>query len=754
MLRNVLKYAVPILALAVLPPSYIHAQDTAVPTSESPKGTQYHIGRKPKWTLDELHGYVVSITDQQYMFKAADVELLSARKGMEIEFSPNFSVTGKENLVELFEIILKQQGFVTEEVLGDKTNIKKVDRSVKTGPTKVIKDIAELDGRHSGLVTHVREIENTSPTSVANALKLLLDPTAETLLPLQGTNTLVITAYPQNVIRIENIIEIMDKKSEKVEVKSYTIGFADADQLAQNIRQVLENMSRLEESNAGGRNNNSRRVQATVIPDSRTNTLMVIGLPEHFPVVEDVMKELDVYVEPQGSQIKIIHIRNRKAEDVVETITGIYENKREIITEVNEGNENANAAPARPQRPSEAGGGGGSADQAAARPDVIPQLSFDRDTNTVIAVSAFESAFEELDRIIGVLDKRQPQVFIEVSILEVGRDSERQLGMELLNLAQASPGTVRGFAATSFGQSTIDTDNPTGGRSPLVVGDSLQSGLVAGIFKDSAEKIPLLLRAVKNNSDSKLIDMPSILVRNNQEEATFSSTEEVSTRNTDSTNTSTTTSFGGYEQAETTLIIRNPLITRKEQTDDSGEPRIDGNGNVMSDFTVQFEIDQTTERFTTESTDPALPPAKATRSVNTEVIIPDGATIVIGGVSSIREQKAIDSVPYVVDMVNKLPVLGSHVLGPVLDIFFERSVESKTRSTMYMFVTPHIIYDVNDLNSLSDRVLKEEDIDVIREKWGIIGGIEQDERDEKAEKRKIPTRRGFKTTSKRICPRA
>jgi hypothetical protein len=282
-----------------------------------------------------------------------------------------------------------------------------------------------------------------------------------------------------------------------------------------------------------------------------------------------------------------------------------------------------------------------------------------------------------------------------------------------------------------------------GGRTPLVgSAGSLQSGFVAGLFKDSADKIPILLRAIENNSDSTLVAVPQILATNNKE-AVFEIRSAIPTARTDTNNVATTTSFGGNEEAVTELKI-TPSISLTQRRDSHGKVIRDANNQIMTQNFIRLEIDQKITRFVGESTDPALPPSKLERNAKTEITIPDDATVVIGGFTSFNDSRAIDKVPYLVEMVKKIPLIGSHILGPILEPLLQRKTNTRERTTLYMFVTPHIIPDLEGLKTLKDRLIKEDDIENLKEQYNLITDFEKNRRQEEAEDKQKEFDRGKK----------
>jgi general secretion pathway protein D len=170
--------------------------------------------------------------------------------------------------------------------------------------------------------------------------------------------------------------------------------------------------------------------------------------------------------------------------------------------------------------------------------------------------------------------------------------------------------------------------------------------------------------------------MPSILTNDNEqaiikaldEEPTFSLNQG---QNTDST------TFSGYEEAGITLTI-SPSISA---------------GNYLK-LQVKIEVSNFDE-----SAD-SSPPPKSTRLVETAVTIPDGHTMVIGGV--IIDDKT--------EVEQKIPLLGDL---PLVGWLFRSTNQSNRKVNLYTFITPHIIGD--DFANLDDiSYQKKKEVEALR----------------------------------------
>lgn len=87
-----------------------------------------------------------------------------------------------------------------------------------------------------------------------------------------------------------------------------------------------------------------------------------------------------------------------------------------------------------------------------------------------------------------------------------------------------------------------------------------------------------------------------------------------------------------------------------------------------------------------------IPPPKVERSVETTVNVPDGDTMVIGGIVIDNRSEDTDQVPGLGD----LPIVGR---------LFRRDSDTQNRTALYFFVTPHILQDADfaDLAEISYR---------------------------------------------------
>ena len=96
-----------------------------------------------------------------------------------------------------------------------------------------------------------------------------------------------------------------------------------------------------------------------------------------------------------------------------------------------------------------------------------------------------------------------------------------------------------------------------------------------------------------------------------------------------------------------------------------------------------------------EQADPELPPARSTSTIQSEATVPDGSTIVVGGIQASSESESVDNVPLLGDI-------------PLVGLAFRNTVIRKQYITTYLFITTTIMKseDFGDLEEVSKKALE------------------------------------------------
>ncbi len=321
--------------------------------------------------------------------------------------------------------------------------------------------------------------------------------------------------------------------------------------------------------------------------------------------------------------------------------------------------------------PSQGGGGGGSAVAPMGGPYGSysgsseggvpwvekPRVVADEATNSVVVQASVQDQ-SQLGALIQELDRRCSQVLLEVVVVEIRGTEDLDVGLEWECLD--APDSHWGHLVfTSFGLSVLDP--ATGHRMPNV----LPGGTAAVVRSDY---VPVILYAFANSGKASIRTAPRILVNDNAK-GEIQSIDEEPYKQVNASSTVATTSFGGFVQAGTQLQV-TPSISHNDY------------------LRLQYQIELNT--FRGGSADPTLPPARYTNSISSEATVPDGNSLVVGGLTYRNKR----------DSVDKLPLLGDI---PLAGYLFRHTSTTEEDVRLYVFVTPRILRDeeFRDLKDIS-----------------------------------------------------
>ncbi|MHC4518143.1 MAG: type II secretion system protein GspD, partial [Planctomycetota bacterium] len=278
---------------------------------------------------------------------------------------------------------------------------------------------------------------------------------------------------------------------------------------------------------------------------------------------------------------------------------------------------------------------------------------------------------EWISDLIKKLDKRRPQVLIDVTLVEITESDEFHYD---LNVVASDP---------DLGTTSSVTPPPA---SPDVLGETLQvaSGALTAFYGD--EHIQALLEAVQSKSYGRVLAKPKVLVNDN---------EPGMIKTTDTTYVLTTSSIpvsGGGAGQDTTLIQ-----TAEEYTPYEAGITLDITPHISEGDLLRLDISLVRSDFIPTSGEAEKPPNTIASEVVTAVTVPDGSTIILGGLLKLNQTKGGSKVPILGD----LPLIGG---------LFRNIDNSDRQSKLYVFVKAEIIRPVDsltqgmeDLEQLSER---------------------------------------------------
>jgi len=309
--------------------------------------------------------------------------------------------------------------------------------------------------------------------------------------------------------------------------------------------------------------------------------------------------------------------------------------------------------------PGLSGGFGFGGQRSALSPDAVVTADVNTNSIIVIAAPAVQQMYAEL---IQKLDERRPQVQIECTIVTLDTSNGFTFGVDLGKM-----GLLRGnplIAFSSFGISSVD---PKTGHLSAVAAP----GGTFALFDPRVADV--VLRTLATNSRAKLLSAPQLLVNDNSKGQLESVAQQPYAEILDTATTQSRTGLGGQAQAGTKIVV---------------EPHISAGDYLQLDYSIELSS------FTGQAAGD-LPPPSQKNAVESTVTIPDGYTIVVGGLS----------VKNLTAAVNTLPIIGDI---PVLGWLFGTRSETKSDTTLFVFIRPVILRDdrFEDLKYISEGRLK------------------------------------------------
>lgn len=451
---------------------------------------------------------------------------------------------------------------------------------------------------------------------------------------VKGSNHIIVRGRKTDVQKVLDMLQKLDVYKDD-HARHYKLNYADAAEIYSVVERILNTRSKTDTTGS--------LPKAGLL--EKSNSILVTGPPSVHRMVEELVNDVDVQMPYEMGLIKVYKIDNADVEEIAQVISDLIEQDNDQADDVensrySEQTENSDIID----------------DTNRYIYKIPPRVTINASTNSVI-VQASSRVHRELAELVKQLDTRRKQVLIKAMIVEVLTDDNLDLGIEINHAGSDE------IAFTSFGLSEI---NPASGVRDIIV----SPGGTAAVLRP--DKIQAIIRALKSDSNARITSAPQILVNDNAVGFT-NSIEEEPTTEINTGETVATTSFAGYVEAGTQFMIT---------------PHISEEGYLR----VEYQI--TLNSFGTKSADSTVPPPRNTTSIQSQATVPDGSTIVVGGLQSGNEIESVDKVP----LLGDLPLIGQA---------FKNTSKRKSKKTTYLFITPVIMDSegFEDLKTVSQEAL-------------------------------------------------
>ncbi|MCE9595082.1 MAG: hypothetical protein K8S98_12930 [Planctomycetes bacterium] len=516
-------------------------------------------------------------------------------------------------------------------------------------------DVERYAGQVATQVITVLHLPHTQVRSLQNSLRALGGETAQNVVSVGESNSVILTGSGSQVAMYARVLKLVDDETAKEAnvapgFEIIPLEFASGSDVSELLSDLLEAAKRATQAQRaqGGAQGATAQIAGTgqeskIIVDKRTNSLIVMAMPEDMTRIKELVARLDVEVLEPERTYHIYALENVKAEDLAKVLKDFIQDSSRVT-------------------PTGAGGRGGGGEggsnpgRSSGENEVV--VVPDPATNSLLIASG-KTRYEEVRDMIHKLDRRQDQVLIETALVELSGTNFRDLGVELGLADVPNANQIGGFGLTSFGLSTVADTNGDGVPERVPIQGN---GITAGILDGDNFSLPVLIRAIETLDDSNVLNVPSVLVNNNGA-AKVTSIDEVPTTTVTlggGANGQSQTNFKDFQKAGITMQI---------------SPSISASGYLR--LKVYLEISSFSGSF--KAGDP-IPPPRVTRTIDTNVNVPNGDTMVIGGIITDTKNTSRSQMPWLGDI-------------PILGALFSRDSSTTRRTTLYFFVTPHILRD-------------------------------------------------------------
>jgi general secretion pathway protein D len=384
----------------------------------------------------------------------------------------------------------------------------------------------------------------------------------------------------------------------------------------------------------------SEELQVVVIES--TNSLMVNATPEQHALIASIIAYVDSESIQQAIPYVVYPLQNQPPDHIAEVLD-------KLVKEVIQDRE-------------------GKIEKVITKTDQEVTIVPDPSTFSLI-VYASKKNQDWIASLIKTLDRRRPQVLIDVTLVEVTNVDQFDLDLQLASkFPSMQPGGNMDVVGSVIGGSTssstfLDKRSIEASSNPAA-----DFGGNQAFYSD--RHIQMLLTAMETKSYGRILARPKILVNDGQ---------HGSIRTTDTTNvpiSNTVVPQDGVPQISTSYMPYTAGISLDIQ------PNI-GEGDLLL-LIVHLDRTDFVEGGATNA-----PPNTKANTVDTIVTVPNNKTIILGGLLKLNQNKGSAKVP----LLGDIPIVGG---------LFRSTSNSVNDSKLYVFVRANILRPEEGLTGLPE----------------------------------------------------
>ncbi len=532
-----------------------------------------------------------------------------------------------------------------------------------------------------------------------------------------GTNSLIIIDSEDNIERLVKLVDELDVPFSNREMTIIPIQFADAQDIAQKLQDILGENNRRDgaadlarasigdpaaaaappvggaapRSSTGGKTVAARGLEPKIIADQRTNSIIVVADGDTTARVRALIAQLDSKLDLSGNKFYVYRCQHANAEELAQVLSGLagggggagttgtqpgrlsgsssrsggLSGSQQRSSSQNQGG--AFGSSGNGMGAGGAGGTGGSAQQGPMSTQLGENINITADpaTNSLI-IAASKLDYERIRGLLAQIDVKRRQALVEATLLEVSIDHSIRTSTSFLGSTGGADGG--GLIKSDFAS--------TNSLTTLFADPTKLQGLTLAAASAGSLKLPgpggpitiptqsILVSAAQRNNNVNLLSAPTILATDNEEAQIVVGKNVPFLASTSTNATNLNNTFNQVDRQDVGITLRiTPQISSRDYV-------------TLKVFTEVSALDESTINST-------LGPTTRKRQSETTIIAKDGQMIVTGGLISDDTGETDEGVPYLKDI-------------PVLGHAFKANTQARLQQNLLIFLTPRIVKDQFD----------------------------------------------------------
>ena len=619
-------------------------------------------------------------------------------------------VSAEESL-RILDSVLALKGFSSVPI-GD--NIWKIVPS-KEARQSTIPTLTEsrLDKPTAAVVTRLVNLKYVSAQDIQQILSQLISGDG-LVNAYTGTNSLILIDSEDNIERLVKLVDELDVPFSNREMTIIPIQYADAQDIAQKLADILgegntkrdgsADMARAnigdpaaaaappvsggaQRISAGGRTVSARGLEPKIIADQRTNSIIVVADGDTTARVRALIAQLDSKLDLSGNKFYVYRCQHANAEELAQVLSGLAGGGGGGMSgtkpgKISGGSSSKGGLSGSQQRSSSqnqgafggtgtgggmgggtggAGGGGQQGPMSTQLGDNI-NITADPATNSLI-IAASKLDYERIRGLLAQIDVKRRQALVEATLLEVSIDHSIRTSTSFLGSTGGADGggLIKSDFANTNSLNTLFAD-PT-----KLQGLTLAAASAGSLSLPGGITIPtqsILISAAQRNNNVNLLSAPTILATDNEEAQIVVGKNVPFLASTSTNATNLNNTFNQVDRQDVGITLRiTPQISSRDYV-------------TLKVFTEVSALDESTINST-------LGPTTRKRQSETTIIAKDGQMIVTGGLISDDTGETDEGIPYLKDI-------------PVLGHAFKANTQARLQQNLLIFLTPRIVKDQFD----------------------------------------------------------